>query len=96
MTGLNEKKKEVVTKSAEERAMYFEELETRRQEITLQAMDGPKVRYASTNKPDRFLMYLKDYGIPRWERLSQKGGNGTHHAKMMLEKTKHLVSNFSM
>lgn len=95
MTGLNEKK-EVATKSAEERAKYFQELEKRRQEITLEAMNGPKVRYASTNKPERFLAYLKDNGLVKWERLSQKGGNGTHHAKLMLERTKYLVSNFSM
>lgn len=95
MTGLNEKK-EVVTKSAEERRKYAEDQETHRREITLQCMNGPKVRYESNNNPERFLKYLKEYGIPRWERLSQKGGNGTHNAKMMLEKTKNLVSNFSM
>ena len=59
-------------------------------------MNGPKIRYESPNKPERFLKYLKEYGIPRWEQLSQKGGNGTNHAKRMLEKTQRLVSNFSV
>lgn len=95
MTGLNEKK-EIVTKTTEERRKYFEEQETRRQAICMTAMDGPKIRYASTNNPGRFLKYLKEYGIPRWESVSQKCGNGTHHAKKMLEKTQRMVSNFSM
>ena len=95
MTGLNEKK-DTSTKTTEERRKYIEEKEKRRQEICLQAMDGPKIRYESTNNPERFLKYLKEYGISKWESLSQKGGNGTHHAKRMLEKTQHLVSNFSV
>lgn len=95
MTGLNEKK-ETSTKTTEERRKYFDDQEKRRQEICLQGMDGPKIRYKSVNKPERFLKYLEEYGIPKWESLSQKGGNGSHHAKRMLEKTKHLVSNFSV
>tara|TARA_Y100000389_G_C17469368_1_gene528861 strand:- start:1442 stop:1729 length:288 start_codon:yes stop_codon:yes gene_type:complete len=95
MTGLNEKK-EIVTKTTEERRKYFEEQEKRRRAICLKAMDGHKIRYESTNEPGRFLKYLQKYGIPRWESLSQKCGNGNHHAKKMLEKTKCLVSNFSM
>ena len=95
MTGLNEKK-DTSTKTTEERRKYFEEQEKRRQEICLRAMDGPRIRYESSNEPKRFLKYLKEYGIPKWESLSQKGGNGTYHAKRMLEKTQHLVSNFSV
>ena len=95
MVGLSEKK-ETSTKTTEERRKYFEEQEKCRQQISLKAMDGPKIRYESTNDPERFLKYLKEYGISKWERLSQKGGNGTHNAKMMLEKTQGLVSNFSV
>ena len=95
MTGLNEKK-EVSTKSADERKKYFEELEKHRRDVAIEAMDSPKIRHKSTNKPERFLKYLQEYGIPKWEQLSQKGGNGTHHAKRMLNKTHSLVSNFSV
>lgn len=93
MTGLNEKKK---TSQTTDRSKYFQEQEERRQEICLQAMNGPKIRYESSNEPGRFLKYLKEYGIPKWESLSQKGGNGTHYAKKMLEKTQNLVDNFSV
>lgn len=95
MTGLNEKK-EVATKSLDERKKHFEDLEKHRQQVTIDSMNGPKIRYESSNNPERFLKYLREYGIPRWERLSQKGGNGTNYAKRMLEKTQNTVSNFSM
>jgi len=93
MTGLNEKKD--TSKTSEQRSKHFQEQEKRRHEICLQAMNGPKIRYESSNEPGRFLKYLKEYGIPKWESLSQKGGNGTHYAKKMLEKTQNLVDNFS-
>lgn len=94
MTGLNEKKD--TSKTTEQRSKYFQEQEKRRQEICLQAMNGPRIRYESSNEPGRFLKYLKEYGIPKWESLSQKGGNGTHYAKKMLEKTRNLVDNLSV
>lgn len=94
MTGLNEKKN--TNQTSDQRSKYFQEQEERRQEICLQAMNGPKIRYESSNQPGRFLKYLKEYGIPKWENLSQKGGNGTHYAKKMLEKTQNLVDNFSV
>lgn len=94
MTGLNEKKD--TSQTSDQRSKYFQEQEKHRQEICIQAMNGQKIRYESSNEPGRFLKYLKEYGIPKWEHLSQKGGNGTHYAKKMLEKTQNLVDNFSL
>ena len=95
MTGLNEKskEKELVSKSQEELRKLREDAEHRRYDVMRAAADGPKVRYASCGNPARFKKYLENR-IERWEHLSTRGGHGTHHAKIMLDKTNHLISKY--
>ena len=95
MTGLNEKgkEKEMVSKSQEELRKLREDAENIRYDVMKAAEDGPKVRYASCGNPLRFKKYLENR-LERWEHLSTRGGHGTHHAKIMLGKTNHLISRY--
>ena len=91
MTGLNEKQKEVVSKSHAELLKLREAAEQRMAAVMKAAADGPKVRYRSQGDYSRFRKYLEGR-VERWTYLSEKGGHGTHHAKRMLDKTNHLIS----
>lgn len=91
MTGLNEKEKEVVTKSQEELRKLREDAERTKYVVLKAAADGPKIRYRSQRDPSLFRKYLEGR-VERWEYLSTKGGPGSHHAKRMLVKTNHLIS----
>lgn len=69
--------------------------ESNRQHILKGCADNPKFqREKSKNDPKRFLRYLQSR-VHKWESLSKKGGNGTTHAKEMLDKTKSLITIFS-
>tara|TARA_Y100000389_G_scaffold86732_1_gene83419 strand:+ start:251 stop:535 length:285 start_codon:yes stop_codon:yes gene_type:complete len=91
MTGLNEKEKEIVSKSQDELRKSREVAELRKYDVMKKAADGPKIRYESRCDPSLFRKYLVGR-VQRWEYLSTKGGPGSHHAKRMLDKTNHLIS----
>lgn len=94
MVGLNERAKEVVSKSKEELERSRLEKEQRRYQVTEECSNGPKVRYKSTNDPERFVKYLRSR-IDKWENLTQKKGNGRTHAVRMLAKTNQIIENLS-
>lgn len=94
MVGLNEKAKEVVSKSKEELERSRLEKEQRRYQVTEECSNGPKVRYKSKNDPERFVKYLRSR-IDKWENLTQKKGNGRTHAVRMLAKTNQIIESLS-
>lgn len=94
MVGLNEKAKEVVSKSNEELERSRHEKEQRRYQVTEECSNGPKARYKSTNDPERFVKYLRSR-IDKWEDLTQKKGNGRTHAVRMLAKTNEIIESLS-
>lgn len=94
MVGLNEKSKEIVSKSKEELERNRLENEQRRYRVTEECSNGPKVRYQSSGDPERFAKFLKSK-IEKWETLSQKSGNGRTNAARMLEKTKEIIGSLS-
>lgn len=94
MVGLNERAKEVVSKSKEELERSRQEKEQRRYQVTEECSNGPKVRYKSKNDPERFVKYLRSR-IDKWENLTQKKGNGRTHAVRMLAKTNQIIESLS-
>lgn len=82
-------KVDIPTKSQDELRLGREEREKNRQRVCEEASLGNKVRYRSPNDPDRFLRYLQSR-VPIWESKRDR------YATRMLEKTRELISKFSM
>lgn len=97
MVGLAEgsQKKDISSKTQSQLLELREKGESNRQRILKECANKPKYqREKSKNDPKRFLRYLHSR-VHKWESLSEKGGNGTTHAKRMLEKTNSLITIFS-
>jgi hypothetical protein len=60
-----------------------------RVEAANKAMEGEKVRYKSSNDPEKFLKFL-EHRLTIWDELKDK----TFHGKRMYEKTRDIVSQF--
>lgn len=73
--------------------LSFDELAKRsmdaRVEAANKAMEGEKVRYRSSNDPEKFLKFL-EHRLTIWDELKDK----TFHGKRMYEKTRDIVSQF--
>lgn len=73
--------------------LSFDELDKRsmtaRVEAANKAMEGEKVRYKSSNDPEKFLKFL-EHRLTIWDELKDK----TFHGKRMYEKTRDIVSQF--
>lgn len=82
-------KVDIPTKSQDELRIGREQRENNRQRVCDEASFGDKVRYKSPNNPDRFLHYLQSR-VPILESKPDR------YATRMLEKTRELISKFSM
>lgn len=56
---------------------------------TNKALEGEKVRYKSSNNPERFKKFLEDR-LTIWDELKDK----TFHGKRMYAKTKEILTHF--